>query len=185
MRQHAYSLLIGVFSGLLAAGLVLLFIAKPKRYPIQLLPPPTPSPIRIHITGAVARPGVYNIAQDAIWKTALDVAGGSLDNADLERINLAAPLADGQHIFVPYQSADPSSIPTSPLPVLNDLNLLDINHATLAELEQLPGIGPSLAKSIITYREEHGFFLKPEDLLLVSGIGPAKLEKIIDLIRCQ
>jgi competence protein ComEA len=72
----------------------------------------------------------------------------------------------------------------APLP-LNDAQLIDVNHATLIELEQLPGIGPSLASNIVQFREENGFFLAPEDLLGVTGIGPAKLEQIRELITCQ
>ena len=71
------------------------------------------------------------------------------------------------------------------MPLHNSTEILDINHATIAELEQLPGIGPALAKSIIEYRETHGFFLDPDDLLNVSGIGPAKLGEIRNLITCQ
>jgi competence protein ComEA len=184
-RQYFATFLVGLLSGLLAAGLVLLFISRPKRYPIRLLPPPTSSPLRVHITGAVLNPGVYSLPADSIWESALHAAGGVLAEANLDRINLAAPLEEGQHIFIPYLSTvNTSDTPVSPTN-LNSAAILDINHATAAELEQLPGIGSSLAKSIIIYREEHGLFLEPEDLLNVSGIGPSKLAQIRELITCQ
>lgn len=185
IRQHWASFLIGLLSGLLAAGLVLLFISRPRRYPIRLSPPPTPSPLRVHVAGAVLHPGVYQLPVDGIWETALIAAGGELPEADLARINLAAPLNDGLHLFVPYRIQSEAPVPASGQPDLDLDTLVDVNRATLLDLEQLPGIGPTLAKSIIEYREEHGFFLSPEDLLQVSGIGPAKLEGIKDLIICQ
>jgi competence protein ComEA len=185
IRQHWRSFLLGLLSGLMAAGFVLLFISRPRRYPIQLLPPPTASPLRIHVAGAVRHPGVYAVPINGIWESAIIAAGGELPEADLERINLAAPLEDGQHLFVPYRmSTDPGS-PTGAPPDLNVASLVDVNHATLFDLEQLPGIGPSLAKNIVDFRETHGFFLIPEDLLQVSGIGPSKLAQIRDLIICR
>lgn len=184
-RQHFATFLIGLLSGLLAAGLVLLFISRPMRYPIRLQPPPTSSPLRVHITGAVLNPGVYHLPCDSIWESALTAAGGVLAEADLDRINLAAPVEEGQHIFIPYLPTDNSSNALVSPTILNSTAIIDINHATVAELEQLPGIGPSLAKSIIEYREEHGLFLEPEDLLNVSGIGPSKLAQIRELITCQ
>jgi competence protein ComEA len=184
-RQHFAVFLFGLLSGLLAAGLVLLFISRPKRYPIRLLPPPTSSPVRVHVTGAVLKPGVYQLPADSIWESALSAAGGVLAEADLDRINLAAPIEEGLHIFIPYEPIDTSSGAPAPPTILNSTDLLDINHATIAELEKLPGIGPTLAKNIIEYRDEHGLFLKPEDLLSVSGIGPSKLGQIRELISFQ
>jgi len=185
IRQHGSSFLIGLFSGLFAAGLVLLFISRPRRYPIRLLPPPTPAPLRVHVTGAVQRPAVYLLSVESILEDALEAAGGSLPDADLNRINLASPIEDGQQIFIPYQTIEDSSN-ALPLSAMNASDeRIDINQATDAELEQLPGIGPSLAQKIVEYRLAHGLFLEVDDLLNVSGIGPAKLDQIRDLIRCQ
>jgi competence protein ComEA len=139
----------------------------------------------VHVTGAVLNPGVYQLPADAIWESALSAAGGVLAEADLDRINLAAPIEEGQHIFIPYSPTDISSSTPAPPTILNSTEMLDINHATIAELESLPGIGPTLAKNIIEYREEYGLFLEPEDLLSVSGIGPSKLGQIRELITCQ
>jgi competence protein ComEA len=184
IRQHISTFLIGLLSGLLAAGIVLLFLARPRRYPIRLLPPPTPSPIRVHVTGAVHHPDVYLLPVDSIFEAAIEAAGGGLPEADLGRVNLAAPIEDGQHIFIPFQVTEPDSdiSPAAAVPV--NTALIDINQATAAELERLPGIGPTLAQNIVDYRREHGLFLEAEDLLEVSGIGPAKLEQIRDLICC-
>ena len=185
IRQHWYSFLTGLFSGLLAAGLVLLFLARPQRHPIRLLPPPTPAPVRVHVAGAVQNPDVYLLPIESILETALEAAGGSLPDADLHRINLAAPIEDGQQIYIPYQAGEDTSNPASaPAPIDFD-DLVDINLATEAELEKLPGIGPSLAQKIVEFRLEHGLYLEVDDLLNVSGIGPAKLDQIRDLIRCH
>ena len=182
IRRHLPSFFFGLLSGLTAAGFILLFISRPKRYPIQLLPPPTPSPLRIHVAGAVRQPGVYLLPRESIWQDALHAAGGGTADADLTRVNLAATLVDGQHIFFPYESPEGSEDPVIQPRIQNDATLIDINHATLLELEQLPGIGPSLALKIVEYREENGFFLSLEELLNVSGIGPAKLALIKDQI---
>lgn len=185
IRQHLYAFLTGLFSGLLAAGLVILFLSRPQQHPIRLLPPPTPAPLKVHVTGAVHQPEVYLLPINSILKTALEAAGGQLPEADLDRINLAAPIVDGQQIFIPYQAIDdPSQTASAPDPASPE-EPIDLNLATQVELEKLPGIGPSLAQKIVEYRLEHGLYLEVDELLNVSGIGPAKLDQIRALIRCQ
>ena len=185
IRQHISTFLIGLLSGLLAAGIVLLFLSRPRRYPIRLLPPSTPGPIRAHVAGAIKNPDVYLLPVDSIFATAIEAAGGGLPEADLIRVNLAAPVEDGQYIYIPFQATDPplDAPPASTAPMTTAR--IDVNQATAAELESLPGIGPTLAQNIVDHRLAHGFFLEVEDLLEVSGIGPAKLEQIRDLIRCH
>ena len=185
IRQHWYSFLIGLFSGLFAAGLVLLFLTRPQRYPIRLLPPPTPAPLQVHVAGAVHNPDVYLLPINSILETALEAAGGHLPDADLNRINLAAPIENGQQIYIPYLALEDTSQSLSTSNPTSFENPIDVNLATEAELEKLPGIGPSLAQKIIEYRLEHGLYLEVDDLLNVSGIGPAKLDQIRDLIRCH
>jgi len=174
----------GLLTGLLAAGLILLLISRPPRYAIELLPPPTPAPLQVHVAGAVATPGVHTIPFGSRLQDALAAAGGPLEDADLDRVNLAAALEDGQHVYIPHRTPqiplDGAATSPAQLPMTQKVN---VNTATASELESLPGIGPSLAEAIVEYRLEHGLFNQPEDLLGVSGIGQAKLEQIAGLIR--
>lgn len=179
MLRRGWTFLAGLFTGLLATGLLLLFLSEPRGHPVRLRPPPTPGLVRVHVAGAVATPGVYELPPASIVQQALEAAGGPLEQAALEAVNLASPVEDGQQIFIPLRRAevdDPEPHPTSAS------NRININAATAPELEQLPGIGPSLAQKIVEHREAHGPFLRLEDLLAVSGIGAAKLAQIEDLI---
>jgi competence protein ComEA len=171
----------GLLAGLLSAGLLLLIIRPHPTYPIELLPPPTASPLQIHVTGAVQHPGVVQVSAGSIIEDAIHAAGGPLDDADLSRLNLAEELSSGQQVYVPpIQSTSPAPDTAAEGPTTG--TRLNINTADEVQLEQLPGVGPSLAANIVEYREAHGWFQELEELLEVSGIGPAKLEQIEDLI---
>lgn len=182
-----------VLCGLLAAGLILLIARQPLGKPLELLPPPTPAPLVVHVTGAVLSPGVYALPPGTRVRDALAEAGGPLPEADLDLINLAALLQDGQQVWVPLKAAtpapgtDPDTLPdptitgnpaTAPGPVLP----LNINQATQADLETLPGIGPKIAARILVYRQTNGPFQNIEEIQAVKGIGPAIFEEIKDLI---
>jgi competence protein ComEA len=123
---------------------------------------------------------------EAIISEAIDAAGGPLEGAVLDLVNLAAAVEDGQQIFIPNE-LEPSLEPFLSLPNLapTTTSKININTASAVRLETLPGIGPSLAKKIVEYREAHGPYVKLDDLLNVSGIGPAKLEGIKDLITVR
>ena len=181
--RKSSTFLAGLLMGLASTGLILLLIRQPKKYPIQLLPPPTAGPLSVHVAGAAERPGVYRLPRGSNVSDALDAAGGPATDADLDRINLAANLEDGQRVFIPKMAVTGSSTgePVNPSQIDPDL-LMNINTASASELELLPGIGPSLAKEIIEYRASHGLFNTADDLLTVSGIGPAKVDLIRDLI---
>jgi competence protein ComEA len=171
----------GLLIGLLAAGLLLLIIRPKPRYSIKLHPPPTAAPLQIHVAGAVVKPGVVQISPGSIVEQAISAAGGPTEEADLSRLNLAAELQGGEQIYVPSVEGNQSD------PVVNQsdavsIDQVNINTANEVQLEQLPGIGPSLASNIVAYREQHGWFHEKEELLEVTGIGPAKLEQIADLI---
>jgi competence protein ComEA len=129
----------------------------------------------------VQQPDVYALAPDSIVKDAVMAAGGASDDADLDRINLALRVADGQHIYVPRTGED--ALPVSP-PSGRSVtpDRININTADLAALESLPGIGPTLAQRILDYRQAHGPFARVKDIMEVSGIGPSTFEKIQDLI---
>jgi competence protein ComEA len=142
--------------------------------------------LSVHISGAVAEPGVYDLPPGSIVQEAVTEAGGLLDEANLDLVNLAARLEDGQQVHVPrIQPTELSSgeqFEAIPAPYNERVN---INTATAPELEQLPGIGPALAQSLIEYRQANGPFQSIDDLINVPGIGPAKLDGLRDLIRLQ
>lgn len=179
-----------LLGGLLGAGLIYLASRPPQGEPIRLLPPPTPAPLVVHVTGRVARPGVYRLPPDSRVADALQAAGGSLADGNPQALNLAAPLADGSRVYVPPLQ-NGTSLPEKTgeadrMPAVADIDgRVNINTATQAELESLPGIGPTLASRIIAYRQEHGAFTRLEDLQKVSGIGEGLFNKIKDLITIE
>lgn len=141
----------------------------------------------IHVSGAVKRPGVYTLPEGARVIQALEEAGGALPEADLESVNLAQPLYDGQQARIPFkvEEGDPSgSSAGSGVEVNTSLQnaKININTAERSQLESLPGIGSVKAQGIVHYREQNGPFRQVEDLVKVSGIGDKTLENIKDLI---
>lgn len=190
--RNRWLLFLGI-AGLALTAVVLLQVCRPAPQPIILstattqpaqLPTPTPYMIRVYVTGAVQRSEVYTLPQDSIVKDALQAAGGPTEEADLERINLALPVVDGQHVHVPRLGEETSPIePPSRLP--STVGKVNINTADLVTLESLPGIGPSLAQRIIDYRQSHGPFERIEGIMEVSGIGQATFEGIQDLIMTR
>lgn len=186
MLRQAAPFIGGLFSGLLASGLLFLLLSPPRGHPILLDPPPTPPPLRVHVSGAVVQPGVISLPAGSIVAEAIEAAGGATSMAQLGALNLAAAVADGERLVVPAAEAEPrfeagSSAPAPP----SDSALIPLNSATAAELDLLPGIGPSLADAIVEYRQAHGPFQAVDQLLDVPGIGPAKLAAIRDLVDCH
>ncbi len=136
----------------------------------------TSETIRIHVSGAVADPGVVEVFAGAMVADAVVAAGGAIASADLASINLAAPLRTGERIVVPDLSQHVPGAASS------GKDGIDVNSATAAQLEDLPGVGPVLAQRIVDVRSERGPFLSVEDLLDVPGIGEAKLSQMRDAI---
>ncbi len=181
--RSIFNVLIGVVAGFILAGALFLISRSPSGKPVTLAPAPTKSPIVVQVSGAVPRPGLYQFAEGSRVQDAITAAGGLLTEADVSGINLAARLEDGQQLDIPYSngSAAPTATPSATnTPAVSDL--LNINTATLEELDSLPGIGPTTAQKIIDYRTEHGPFQAIEDIMNVSGIGPATFDRIKDLI---
>jgi competence protein ComEA len=176
------NLLLGILIGLLAAGLILIGNGRLEGKPILLSAPADPPGVRVSVQGAVAAPGIYRLPAGSIVEDAIRAAGGTLPQSDTSRINMAALLADGQEIRVPFctPTAQPGTPSSTSDPAHRKINL---NTATKEELESLPGIGPVLAQRIIDYREEHGPFQSVDELLKVKGIGTELLEKIRDLVE--
>jgi competence protein ComEA len=142
-------------------------------------PPVTPGPIRVSIDGAVHQPGTYTVSPGSLADDALRAAGGPTADADLERINLATALRNGDHVHVPrFGEVLPTATPYG----ISADGRIDINLADAALLETLPGIGPAIAQRIIQYREMNGRFETPEGIQEVQGIGPVTFEAIKELI---
>lgn len=186
--------LIGVLAGFALAG-VLLFISRaPAGESITLQPAPTKAPIAVHVIGAVPRPGLYEFAEGARVQDAIDAAGGLLTNANVDTVNLAALLIDGEQLTIPFKAGEGSTTTEDDSLVLpgvtstpstsdtSDVELININEASVEELDTLPGIGPTIAQRIVDYRTENGPFQIIEDIMNVSGVGPSTFENIKDLI---
>lgn len=140
----------------------------------------------VHVAGAVRRAGVYRLRAGARVDDALARAGGATAKADLDQVNLAAKVEDGRQILVPRRL--PKSTPAAPaapgqaaapgqpaVPV-------NLNTATLEQLDGLPGVGPVTAQKILDYRTEHGAFHSVDELDAIAGIGPARLDTLRDLV---
>jgi competence protein ComEA len=137
----------------------------------------------VDVVGAVRRPGLYRLTEGARIADALDRAGGATPRAQLELVNLAAPIADGEQIVVPRRGAaaptaaggsgTASGTPTGPV---------HLNTATLEQLDALPGVGPVTAQKILDYRQEHGAFGSVDELDAIPGIGPARLGQLRELV---
>ena len=137
------------------------------------------APLVVHVDGAVAAPGVYELPAGSRANDAVLVAGGVVEGADTSSINLAAPLADGEKVHVPL-AGEASPAPSAgagaaPEQASGPVNL---NTAGVEELDALPGVGEATARAIIEDRERNGPFSSPEDLMRVSGIGEKKFEKL-------
>ena len=202
------ALAVGVVAALIG-GLVLLFadarspkgvvVVTPERPLTDERTPDataTPSAIAVYVSGAVDAPGVYELPSDARADDALAAAGGASPDADLERVNLAKRVSDGEHIRVPRQG-DPAAIDAPPSqlaptyaetggePPQRPAGKIDVNSADADTLETLPGIGPARARAIIEHRQANGPFADVDALTEVRGIGDGILESIRDLIEAR
>jgi len=178
-----------------------LFLARqPAAEPIEIIPPPTsaiiapaasptPGPLRVDVAGAVKTPGVYTLPRGSLVSDAIAAAGGPAADADLDRINKALSVQDGAQVYVP-RIAQP--IPTTinapaPSPVTRGGQVsvtekpVDLNTASVDELDTLPGVGPATAQRII----EGQPYGAVEDLLRVKGIGQATFDKLKDLVTVR
>ncbi len=139
----------------------------------------------VHVDGAVAEPGVYELSGSDVRVTdAVEAAGGLLEDADTTGINLASPLVDGSKVHVPWHQEAPEEVVSGTSSGLSQAvpGLVNINMATEAELCALPGVGEATASAIVRDRETNGPFASPEDVMRVSGIGEKKFERMKDMI---
>jgi competence protein ComEA len=223
--------LVGAGIAVCVLGGVGLWLFLPSPTPVDPLIPrsvpsgapvaaPTGAPVtvRVHVTGAVRKPGVYELSSTDRVIDAVRAAGGATEGADLEAINLAQTLLDTEQILVPRRKAStparkpaprlrPSpvmrppatsaTVATSPLPLplpsstslpaaaetaAPPREKVNINTATLAQLDTLPGVGPTTARAILDYRRTKGPFRRIEDLMNVPGIGPTRFARVKTLI---
>ncbi len=192
-RSRGYFLLSIAWLAIL--GAVVYLLRRPTEAPFAVVPPPatftpapspTPAPLRVDVAGAVVHPDVYVLPPDSIVRDAIRAAGGTAPDADIAQVNQAMPLRDGMQVYVPRRGevariASPAAAPLPAIPTISGNNKVNINTASLEELDTLPGIGPATAQKIIAGRP----YATVEDLLRVPGIGPATLEKLRNLIVTQ
>jgi len=146
--------------------------------------------IAVHVAGAVHHPGVVELRAGARVIDAVEAVGGALDDADLDRLNLAAKVADGQRVYVakvgqadPGAVGDPSAGTTVDDPGAGTVGgKVNLNTATQAQLEDLPGIGPTYAQAIIAERQRRGGFTSVNDLRSVRGIGDKRFADLAPLV---
>jgi competence protein ComEA len=169
------NILYGVLIGLIAAGFIWLMVGRPRGESITLLSTPTPADMVVFVSGAVATPGVYTLPPGSRVEAVVQAAGGFVPGAQTDAVNLAAPLQDGQQVNIPG-IVDTSRITAG---------RVDINSASLTELDALPGIGPTTAQAIIDYRNAHGPFQYIQDIQNVPGVGPNTYEQIQNYITVE
>jgi competence protein ComEA len=208
-RAHAWRGYIGLsLVWLVVLGVALFVSRRPASQPIEILPPPTlqpaptalpsptPGPLRVDVAGAVRTPGVYTLPAASIIADAIAAAGGPANDADLDRVNKAVPLSDGMQVYVPHVAEAATPQPVAPVPAeaaaapLPETSgdgasvegaLVDLNTATSAELDTLPGVGPATAQRIIDGRP----YGTVEDLMRVKGIGQATFDKLKEHIAVR
>jgi competence protein ComEA len=137
----------------------------------------------VHVAGAVQRPGVYRMRDGDRIKDAVRRAGGVRKGGDLDAINLAAKVADGQQVVVPRRGASAPAAASGDPSAAAPQTPVSLNAATAEQLDTLDGVGPATARKILDWRREHGGFRSIDDLGQVPGIGPKKLAALRDKVQ--
>ena len=183
-RRRALVAAVALLVVLVLAGRVLL---RPSRAsvppPVQVArssAPAKPKLLFVDVVGAVRRPGLYRLAQGARVADAVLRAGGPTAKAQLELVNQAAQIADGEQVVVPRRGSGAAVAATGGNGASS--GPVHLNSATLEQLDTLPGIGPVTAQKILDYRQQHGGFGSVDELDAVPGIGPARLADLRELV---
>lgn len=186
-------LVVAMVGGLVLAVLIALGVAVTSGGTEHEAPPVLPvaaesaatrtaeTSIVVSVVGRVAKPGLVTLSEGARVADALQASGGLVPGTDLGALNLARKLADGEQIYVgvpPPPGAEPVSGATAP----GEPEKIDLNSATLTDLDTLPGVGPVTAQSIVDWRTEHGRFDSVDQLREIDGIGPSRFAKLQDLV---
>ncbi len=194
-RYRPYIAMVVLFAIVLAG--TILILRQPAAAPLTIITPTprpsaTPASVIIDVRGAVAQPGVYTLSAGSRLQDALTQAGGVLPNAETRNLNLARRLNDGEQIYVPQAGEVTVAAPTTPgkgapasAATKTPLGIINLNTATLEELDVLPGVGPAIAQRIIDYRNQNGAFKQIDDLRKVRGIGDALFSQIKDMVMVQ
>jgi competence protein ComEA len=155
--------------------------APAHTFPAPANAAPATNLLVVDVVGAVRRPGLYRLRTGARIADALQRAGGATAKADLEQVNLAAPVADGEQVVVPRRTAGGAGAP-APASASGPTRPVQLSTATLEQLDALPGIGPATAQKILDYRTQHGAFSSIDELDAIPGIGPARLDQLRGLV---
>lgn len=145
---------------------------------------PSGAPVYVHVSGAVALPGLYRLDEGARVVDAVSAAGGFGDAADQAAVNLARVVSDGEQLHVPVigEAPPPAPAPGAAGGATAPGGKVDLNSADLATLDTLPRIGPAMAQRIIDWRDQNGRFTSVDDLLAVPGIGDKMLAALRELV---
>lgn len=214
VASSRFRLIVAVLVAAAAVVAVTVSLMRPPPPPAQLVlpaavpapaagsdPSPASSPplITVHAAGAVLRPGVYVVPEASRVADVITAAGGPSPDADLDQMNLAAKVADGDRVGV-ARKGDPAVAGVGPAGVSGtgptasgaaasgataSNGPVDLNRANADQLDALPGVGPATAAAIVSYRASHGRFRSVGELLEVRGIGPAKLDVLRPLVKVQ
>lgn len=179
------TILLSILGTITVIGAIYLASRPSRGTTIELPTAPPAVGINVDVSGAVLHPGVYELPPGSRVEDAIEAAGGFLPDAYPESLNMAAPLSDGTKVLVPLRPETSEENPdatSSKTPIYGAGFPININTASKNTLTALPGIGEVKAQAIIDYRTEHGPFTDPEQLMEVSGIGPATYEKLKDYI---
>ncbi len=191
MRAVTYSAATLAMLAIAAGVLFIVFSSGSSNGGVEIvLPSNTPAPVvelKVYVSGAVRTPGVYSVSEGDRLDEAIEAAGGATEAADLSAVNLAIRVKDQDHWHIPsvgealpqaFTSQDSSGGSSAS-------GKIDINTADTSVFETLPGIGEVKAGAIVRYRESNGAFTEVEQLLDVSGIGPATFDAIRDLVEVR
>jgi competence protein ComEA len=184
-----------LFGAAAAVGILLLLLirhlggggggAAPAVTPVRAPRPARAAPAKllvVDVAGAVRRPGLYRLPSGSRIDDAIAAAGGPRAKAQLDAVNLAAPVADGEQVVVPGRGSDGVAAASPPAAGSSPSAPLDLNTATAEQLDSLPGIGPVTAQKILDYRQQHGAFHAVTELEGVPGIGPGRLAQMKGLV---
>jgi competence protein ComEA len=202
-RTHLAVICVLLAVGLITAGWLLLrarpvAVASPGDVvtvaaPAQTTASTTPSPAKsasrivVHVLGAVRQPGLVRLPENSRVQDAIEAAGGLTRRADPGELNLAQLLNDGQQVMI-GTARDPAGEVREQQGSATDggstaTGAVDLNRASQSQLEELPGVGPVIAQTILTWREQHGRFTRIEELQEVDGIGPKTYAQIAPRVR--